>query len=138
MSIPYIEQLRESHEKNAAYMRGTYGAYHGLMDGTIKLSDFFYELHKTAGITCYEENNIGNTERRFGIQTETLHLSVFCTPQSYPSFSLHARIYKNPKGYASIENDHILETSDVDALISYLYFLIGSVDPERGKWIKII
>ena len=138
MSIPYIERLREANEKNAAYLRGTYGAYHGLMDGTIKLSDFFYELHKSAGITCYEENT-GNTERRFGIQTETLHLSVFCTPQSYPSFSLHARVYKKTiKNYTEIASDHILETSDVDALISYLYFIISSVDPERGKWIKII
>ena len=140
MSIPYIEKLRESHEKNAAYMRGTYGAYHRLMAGTIKLEDFFYELHKSAEITCYEENT-GNTERRFGIQTETLHLSVFCTPQSYPAFSLHARVYNKGRDVYtenySIANEHILETSDVDALISYLYFLIGSIDPERGKWIKL-
>ena len=136
MSISYIENLRESNEKNAAYMMGTYGAYHGLMDGIIKLSDFFYELNETVGIECYEET-IGNTERRFGIQTESLHLSVFCTPQRFPAFSLHARVYKNPGGYTSIENEHILETSDVDALISYLYFIISSVDPERGKWIKI-
>lgn len=139
MSISYIENLRESHERNQAYMvakTGTYGAYHGLMDGIIKLSDFFYELNKTVGIKCYEET-IGNTERRFGIQTESLHLSVFCTPQSYPAFSLHARVYKNPGGYTSIRNEHILETSDVDALIAYLYFIISSVDPERGKWIKL-
>jgi hypothetical protein len=137
MSISYIERLRESNEKNAAYMLGTYGAYHGLMDGVCKLSDFFYELNNSSGIACYEEHT-GSVERRFGIQTESLHLSVFCSAESYPAFSLHARVYKNPGGYTSIENEHILETSDVDALISYLYFIISSVDPERGKWIKII
>ena len=142
MSVPYIEKIRESHEKNAAYMRGTYGAYHGLMDGIIKLSDFFYELNKSAGIlTCYEEHT-GNVERKFGIQTESLHLSVFCTSQSHPAFSLHARVYNKVRDVYtenySISNDHILETSDVDALIAYLYFIIGSVDPDRGKWIKII
>jgi len=118
----------------------TYGAYNGIMNGICKLSDFFHRLDKDGGITCYEEHT-GNVERRFGIQTESLHLSVFCTPQSYPAFSLHARVYNKGRDVYtenySIANDHILETSDVDALISYLYFLIGSVDPERGKWMKL-
>jgi len=143
MSIPYIEQLRESHEKNTALhmmSQGTYGAYHGIMDGICKLSNFFYELNKSTGIACYEEHS-GNVERKFGLKTESMNLSVFCSAQSYPAFSLHARVYKDskPEHYyvSGIVNEHILETSDVDALISYLYFLIGSVDPDRGKWIRI-
>jgi hypothetical protein len=140
MSIPYIEKLRESNYLTGSYTHGTYGAYHGIMDGICKLSNFFYELNKSSGITCYEEHS-GNVERKFGIKTESLHLSVFCSAQAYPAFSLHARVYKDskPEHYyvSGIVTEHILETSDVDALISYLYFLIGSVDPDRGKWIRI-
>jgi hypothetical protein len=136
MSISYIERLRESHKKEAAYMRGIYGSS-GLLNGISKLSDFFYGLDKDGGIVCYEEHT-GNVERRFEIRTESLYLSVFCTPQSYPTFSLHSRIYeKTINKSKKIGHEHILETSDVDALISYIYFLIGSVDPERGKWIKL-
>jgi hypothetical protein len=107
------------------------------MNGICKLSDFFYRLDKDGGIVCYEEHT-GNVERRFGITTESLHLSVFCSAQSYPAFSLHSRIYeKTINKSKKIGHEHILETSDVDALIAYIYFLIGSVDPERGKWIKL-
>jgi len=139
MSISYIERLRESFVKDAAYMMGTYGAYHGIMDGIRKLSDFFYALDKDGGITCYEEHT-GNAERRFGIQTESLHLSVFCSAESYPAFSMHARIYRKGRldeHAHTFKSDHVLETSDADALISYLYFIIGSVDPEKGKWIRL-
>jgi len=141
MSIPYIEKLRESSYLTGSFhTQGSYGAYHGIMDGIRKLSDFFYELNKSTGIVCYEEHS-GNVERKFGIKTESMNLSVFCSAQSYPAFSLHARVYKDSKQehyYVSgIVNEHILETSDVDALISYLYFLIASVDPDRGKWIRI-
>lgn len=135
MSVNYIDRLRESFDKNALYARGTYQAYHSLMDDICKLSDFFYDLNKTVGIPWHEEHT-GNTERTFSVMTERLHLSVFCTPNSYPALSLHARIYNKASGLN--ESEHVLETTDVNAMLSYLYIIICSVYPERGEeWIKI-
>jgi hypothetical protein len=134
MSVSYIENLREAYEKNAAYAKGNYGAYQDLMKGIAKISDFFRSMNGI-GIVYHEEHT-GNSERTFKAINEerTLHISVFCTPTTFPAFSLVAVTYT---GNLRSENNHILETTDVDALIGYLYSLICSVDPERGKWIKL-
>lgn len=132
MSTSYVERLRQTFAHNEQYFR--HNAYrpgdrNKLEEGLSKLDDFFRDLE---GIP-WSINAKGYGEIEFVILDKYFHLNIICSKISYPTFSLHARIYNETIDH----NEHVLETTESDTLISYLYILLCSAYPDKTKWVKM-